>query len=153
MALNCINRNIVECKAHILIYIYNHTHSINRNIVECKVHIPRSFSGALSVLIETQWNVKHIYAYITPSEIMVLIETQWNVKTDNMLVKAQALGINRNIVECKDDCKCFGYCCVIGINRNIVECKVFKHAIGNSAEGCINRNIVECKVVMAFHKG
>ena len=55
------------------------------------------------------------------------------------------MGINRNIVECKDfsgistppDGKC--------INRNIVECKVIftiKRMIWNSG---INRNIVECK--------
>ena len=54
-------------------------------------------------------------------------------------------GINRNIVECKDDIchrlKLIG----ISINRNIVECKVFLTFSCFLRQFRINRNIVECK--------
>ena len=57
------------------------------------------------VLIETLWNVKK-YDPLTMEELdVVLIETLWNVKQQNRLRKAlqQVSGINRNIVECKEN--------------------------------------------------
>ena len=38
--------------------------------------------SALSVLIETSWNVKTISAYMAFQSLYVLIETSWNVKID-----------------------------------------------------------------------
>ena len=53
---------------------------INRNIVECKVSFSVRRLFAVSVLIETSWNVKlSTLVLITPPET-VLIETSWNVK-------------------------------------------------------------------------
>ena len=54
-------------------------------------------------------------------------------------------GINRNIVECKDERDRKPRRANTGINRNIVECKVLRIASVNRQISCINRNIVECK--------
>ena len=57
-------------------------------------------------------------------EIMVLIETLWNVKVKEWKRQINnALGINRNIVECKDELPTSLNISGVGINRNIVECK------------------------------
>ena len=57
--------------------------------------------------------------------LLVLIETLWNVKilrSDTMSITN--VGINRNIVECKDAYSGVNWCgCLPRINRNIVECK------------------------------
>ena len=55
--------------------------SINRNIVECKVYLHASVRHPAHVLIETSWNVKFY---------------------DLEISHLSAIGINRNIVECKD---------------------------------------------------
>ena len=54
------------------------------------------------VLIETLWNVKIINTGVAISHPSVLIETLWNVKTGGAVgAISLAIGINRNIVECK----------------------------------------------------
>ena len=77
-----------------------------------------------SVLIETLWNVKSFMMNSIRTSVGVLIETLWNVKSTRTVVSVRMdQCINRNIVECKEYfcfCVC-GSCC--GINRNIVECK------------------------------
>ena len=55
------------------------------------------------------------------------------------------IGINRNIVECKDKDSVALASLVVGINRNIVECKVIRSIPSPSWVRRINRNIVECK--------
>ena len=57
----------------------------------------------MPVLIETLWNVKITHAYAIENGAFVLIETLWNVKREYQGNFANGLvGINRNIVECKD---------------------------------------------------
>ena len=56
------------------------------------------------------------------------------------------VGINRNIVECKDALQSQLANCCCGINRNIVECKEELYNKGLVGTDGINRNIVECKV-------
>ena len=53
----------------------------------------------------------------------VLIETLWNVKFKVFSLFLYALGINRNIVECKVQYIHLLHYFVYRINRNIVECK------------------------------
>ena len=43
------------------------------------------------------------WSFIEMSEFMVLIETLWNVKKANGGIVIGTKGINRNIVECKDN--------------------------------------------------
>ena len=68
---------------------------------------------------------KDLAAFCKVDKIRVLIETLWNVKEQyGEILNLTALGINRNIVECKVFCvhkDCLGF--FIHINRNIVECK------------------------------
>ena len=53
----------------------------------------------------------------------VLIETYWNVKIVVSVIASLAVGINRNILECKA-MSATGICAAISrINRNILECK------------------------------
>ena len=76
---------------------------INRNIVECKV--ARAIWNVVSVevvLIETSWNVKIVSAASVILARIVLIETSWNVKAFRLNKRVETLGINRNIVECKE---------------------------------------------------
>ena len=48
------------------------------------------------------WNVKEITPQLAISAFAVLIEALWNVKNAKFVVYNDgALGINRNIVECK----------------------------------------------------
>ena len=76
---------------------------------------------------------------------MVLIETYWNVKNNFERISDIELGINRNILECKE--KRRGVCVTHtgGINRNILECKVRLREIVSTRRSGINRNILECK--------
>ena len=61
------------------------------------------------------------------------------------------VGINRNIVECKDAYSGVNWCgCLPRINRNIVECKVEHGDIIIRSIPGINRNIVECKEMLKF---
>ena len=53
-----INRNILECKDSYFSTYKSDLESINRNILECKEALKRISSLAISVLIETYWNVK-----------------------------------------------------------------------------------------------
>ena len=53
----------------------------------------------------------------------VLIETLWNVKTNSRPVFRQAMRINRNIVECKENFGISEKPVETGINRNIMECQ------------------------------
>ena len=113
--------------------------------MECKVFNAISFDCVISVLIETLWNVKRVFLFIT----------------------ACLTGINRNIVECKGMKKAGYKVGIYCINRNIVECKdsffdcplvpllVLIETLWNvkSVDHLqvdfslrINRNIVECKV-------
>ena len=75
----------------------------------------------------------------------------WNVKKDTSLgASADEIGINRNIVECKETryfvSETFDS---TGINRNIVECKGWWWTAYPWHRYSINRNIVECKVSYA----
>ena len=80
-----INRNIVECKVYILVFLLLSEYCINRNIVECKVERKIELLNRDAVLIETLWNVKtHIF------HLSFLLEFR----------------INRNIVECKAKRRC-----------------------------------------------
>ena len=75
---------------------------INRNIVECKAGLYTGISTCADVLIETLWNVKIYFTQFSAKVILVLIETLWNVKSEKVSKFLRfALGINRNIVECK----------------------------------------------------
>ena len=62
------------------------------------------------VLIETLWNVK-IFAFgYFCHQAFVLIETLWNVKRNRIEPKLFGnFGINRNIMECKDQLTRIGY--------------------------------------------
>ena len=78
---------------------------INRNIVECKDNSNTSRRCVFFVLIETSWNVKVKDADGIIADGAVLIETSWNVKVEITVKEDTVLGINRNIVECKEWCK------------------------------------------------
>ena len=78
---------------------------INRNIVECKgSKFVNLHTVSCTVLIETSWNVKVPVAVLRFFCRIVLIETSWNVKTIGLTERQAAASINRNIVECKDNC-------------------------------------------------
>ena len=98
---------------------------INRNILECKGSpLYRNMVFAISVLIETYWNVKESKIRQKAFFRIVLIETYWNVKSGEPVnnIKSEK-GINRNILECKVR-NLTGFSPVnISINRNILECK------------------------------
>ena len=58
--IDCINRNIVECKDEKEIAEISDAWGINRNIVECKANCFKCPSLRRPiVLIETLWNVKN----------------------------------------------------------------------------------------------
>ena len=59
---------------------------INRNIVECKVGIILTNNPSIIVLIEILWNVKDFPIINTGVAIVVLIETLWNVGSVNYSV-------------------------------------------------------------------
>ena len=100
---------------------------INRNIVECKASpLTLPEERFIVVLIETLWNVKNDFNVSISFCITVLIETLWNVKNAKFVVYNDG---------------------ALGINRNIVECKVFQVLLLRLSWRSINRNIVECKVV------
>ena len=72
----------------------------------------------------------------------VLIETYWNVKKVDLDPDPKPdLGINRNILECKEPSEFKKYCVYVSINRNILECKdqPVNHLF--FAKKGINRNI------------
>ena len=98
-------------------------HSINRNIVECKGFFFRAEFKSDSVLIETSWNVKYHSRPAHDRRRTVLIETSWNVKVFVNCSLLFAHGINRNIVECKENRENISESNCKSINRNIVECK------------------------------
>ena len=54
--------------------------SINRNIMECNVPYYDEETTAITVLIETLWNVKVEIVLLSVLYATVLIETLWNVK-------------------------------------------------------------------------
>ena len=98
--------------------------SINRNILECKGYSCDNIVSCIVVLIETYWNVKEVVMLSGIRSGFVLIETYWNVKVYlRLLFVIPLFGINRNILECKDNrtrnLQYLGY----SINRNILECK------------------------------
>ena len=65
------------------------------------------------------------FTLLCRTALTVLIETSWNVKGKEAIAEAvQTYRINRNIVECKGHCCREHYTDRYGINRNIVECKV-----------------------------
>ena len=75
------------------------------------------------VLIETYWNVKMDDLFLDTYYFFVLIETYWNVKCIGSAPSIDGLGINRNILECKENRRVGNLPSVPGINRNILECK------------------------------
>ena len=92
--------------------------------MECKAALPAGLAIMGIVLIETLWNVKEYYPVSESGEgdcinrniveckvtfcteqntvSAVLIETLWNVKIVPNRSSLASLGINRNIVECKE---------------------------------------------------
>ena len=60
-------------------------------------------SKPLVVLIETYWNVKEVVMLSGIRSGFVLIETYWNVKVLSAGGSGAQTGINRNILECKDE--------------------------------------------------
>ena len=111
-----INRNIVECKERRHSEMVEESRSINRNIVECKAKQLSIVMIQTLVLIETLWNVKWGSGGFGGIGGLVLIETLWNVKFQYITSCIWVpVGINRNIVECKDmlqvvcGCQCRGY--------------------------------------------
>ena len=143
----------MECKEGFPLRFADSSLSINRNIVECKVCKKKCLNMLfLLVLIETLWNVKIWESQGYSVTRLVLIETLWNVKflrSDTMSITN--VGINRNIVECKDAYSGVNWCgCLPRINRNIVECKVEHGDIIIRSIPGINRNIVECKEMLKF---
>ena len=97
---------------------------INRNILECKARILIPSRWSLRVLIETYWNVKWCSLWQATST--------WNCINRNILeckewqtawVKTGMVSINRNILECKGGWSCLPQEFVFCINRNILECK------------------------------
>ena len=79
-SLDCINRNILECKGWSLTASRVTECCINRNILECKVGCICKIYAVINVLIETYWNVKMGKHYGYGLSQWVLIETYWNVK-------------------------------------------------------------------------
>ena len=75
---------------------------INRNILECKAGRVTESIISSSVLIETYWNVKNVFAAASTWVLAVLIETYWNVKSVMTIFSTHSFSINRNILECKD---------------------------------------------------
>ena len=58
------------------------------------------------------------------------------------------IGINRNIMECKEATSAVKNVSSAGINRNIMECKDREDVYAvNCAFNGINRNIMECKAL------
>ena len=98
---------------------------LNRNILECKCLIsPYRLVYSLLVLIETYWNVNVEEMFVFRKHILVLIETYWNVnKPLTVTGLALALGLNRNILECKFVYGISGATDRLCLNRNILECK------------------------------
>ena len=76
---------------------------INRNIVECKAVQTQQDGSQIFVLIETLWNVKKVGA-------LIIFRNGSRINRNIVECKAGHLmksyrpggGINRNIVECKD---------------------------------------------------
>ena len=77
--------------------------SINRNILECKGYSCDNIVSCIVVLIETYWNVKEVVMLSGIRSGFVLIETYWNVKVLSAGGSGAQTGINRNILECKDE--------------------------------------------------
>ena len=53
--------------------------SFNRYMVECEYTLGVSILSALTVLIDTWWNVNMIQIQKIPNLFLVLIDTWWNV--------------------------------------------------------------------------
>ena len=87
-----------------------------------------------------------MYSLVGETSRHVLIETYWNVKmTPAETSRNEEIGINRNILECKDQSSFFSYRAKVSINRNILECKEIKKIQRSNGNKGINRNILECK--------
>ena len=73
--------------------------------MECKANFNRICQEGSKVLIETLWNVKIDMMGFKIYRDHVLIETLWNVKGYfPVSFHDDGIGINRNIVECKERC-------------------------------------------------
>ena len=104
-------------KLIILVVLIETYWNVKRDVVD-------AMQKTRQVLIETYWNVKYGYVRLSLHGVLVLIETYWNVKVYlRLLFVIPLFGINRNILECKDNrtrnLQYLGY----SINRNILECK------------------------------
>ena len=102
MILNCINRNIVECKASYAGAITSELQVLIETSWNVKVHLPVWGALRALVLIETSWNVKSSNFTNLNIPKDVLIETSWNVKRYRNVFQRFRPSINRNIVECKE---------------------------------------------------
>ncbi len=123
-----LNRNILECKFHLLQKVVSSHIGLNRNILECKLSSIESAESLTEVLIETYWNVNMVLGEVSdekliclnrnilecksvilvfkfPGVILVLIETYWNVNFGADVVEMRIRSLNRNILECKFGCK------------------------------------------------
>ena len=58
-------------------------------------------SLAVSVLIDTWWNVNHIKTKLNHFTIIVLIDTWWNVNNNTIELDDVSSGFNRYMVECE----------------------------------------------------
>ena len=76
-----INRNIVECKVHLMQTFHLNQSSINRNIVECKAQqFPKRLQlwGCINRnIVECKGDFVNTMTF---DRLVVLIETLWNVK-------------------------------------------------------------------------
>ena len=66
---------------------------------------------------------------------------------EELIGGSEERGINRNILECKDNLEQYVNVEGVGINRNILECKVGTGMWSHNVVWGINRNILECKEI------
>ena len=77
---------------------------INRITVEFKNGNSRTINYSISILIESQWNLKMLLKIFLMMLFFILIESQWNLKQYmTLLHKKYVLHINRITVEFKKE--------------------------------------------------
>ena len=64
---------------------------------------------------------------------------------EELIGGSEERGINRNILECKENRGNSNILSFLRINRNILECKDRTLSAEWNCKPCINRNILECK--------
>ena len=76
---------------------------INRIRLEFKDYPNICYNIIITVLIESDWNLKSDDLTMNVAFSSVLIESDWNLKRDRNILKCQALSINRIRLEFKGD--------------------------------------------------